>query len=121
MGDVYEAWRETRAHLKHEPDSTFLQTVEESLRPAALLDFLSSFRGLDTYEEPLNCTPEQAEEFLAKLDEIRQPQYREDETRAEVQRKVSEVLVKMRQLPWTGEHTYGDALNDVSLVLRYVI
>lgn len=121
MSDAYQAWRETREHLKQEPDSTFLQRVEESLRPAALLAFLGSFRGMDTYEEPLGCEPDEAEAFLAKLDELRQPTYRPDETRAEMQRQVSEALTAMRKLPWTGDHLYGDALDDASLVLRAVL
>jgi hypothetical protein len=121
MSDAYQAWRETREHLKQEPDSTFLQRVEESLRPAALLAFLGSFRGMDTYEEPLGCEPEQAEEFLSQLDELRQPTYRPDETRAEMQRQVSKALTAMRKLPWTGDHLYGEALDDASLVLQHIL
>lgn len=121
MSDAYQAWRETREHLKQEPDSTFLQRVEESLRPAALLAFLGSFRGMNSFEEPMGCEPDEAELFLAELDDLRQPPYRPDETQAEMQRQVSEALIAMRKLPWTGDHLYGDALDDASLVLWAVL
>lgn len=130
MSDAYQAWRRTKELLAgdHSEETElsaetigFLDMAEEALRPAALLAFLGSFRGLDTYEEPLECTPDQAEAFLAELDDLRQPTYRPDETRAEMQRQVSEALTAMRKLPWTGDHLYGDALDDASLVLWAVL
>ena len=122
MATAYEAWRETKEHLKQEPDSTFLQRVEESLRPAALLDFLASFRGLNTYEEPLNCDPDEAEEFLVKLDELRAPTAAQWNAQIEGMRVlVRRTLQDMRRLNWTGEHTYGDALDDAQQVLVHVL
>lgn len=118
------AWHETKRLLSSgeaEEQRAYLEAVLAGLQPAALLEHLGSFRGMDTFEEPLGCEPDEAEEFLAKLDELRQPTYRPDETRAEMQRQVSEALTAMRKLPWTGDHLYGDALDDASLVLRAVL
>lgn len=130
MADAYEAWQETRRRLAGgypagttlTPEAAeYLQQIEESLRPAALTAYLASFRGLDIYEEPLECTPEQAEKFLADLDELRQPQYKPDETREQMRFEIGKALDAMKRLNWTGDHTYGDALSDAGQVLHSVL
>lgn len=90
MATAYEAWRETKEHLKQEPDSTFLQKVEESLRPAALTDLLETFvrNNQDMYDDAVTVDAETQGAFLTRLDELRQPRYREDETRSEMQRQL---------------------------------
>jgi hypothetical protein len=126
MTDAYDTWREAKKRLGEagaSGESAFLHTVEEHLRPAALTDFLERFvrENQDMYDDAVAISAEDETRFLTELDELRQPTYREDETRAEMQIQVSKVLTDMRQLNWTGDHTYGDALDDASLMLRAVL
>lgn len=129
MTDAYDDWRETRLRLKAEPDSVYLMRVENSLRPAALTAWLERFAedaviqddDGDRESNIALVSAEKQSKFLAVLDDLRQPAYRPDETRAGMQRQVSEALTAMRKLPWTGDHLYGDALDDASLVLRAVL
>lgn len=129
MTDAYDDWRETKLRLKAEPDSVYLMRVENSLRPAALTAWLERFAedaviqddDDDRQSSIALVSAEKQGKFLAVLDELRQPTYRPDETRAAMQRQVSEALTAMRKLPWTGDHLYGDALDDASLVLRAVL
>jgi len=121
MATAYDVWKTARERATEKPYDEHLQAVVEQLQPFAVRDFLADFRGLNGMEEPLGCDADEAAEFLAGLDELRQPQCREDETRAAMQLQVSKTLEHMRRLNWTGDHTYGDALSDVSVMLRHVI
>jgi hypothetical protein len=128
MADAYEAWQETKRRLADEPDSTYLQRVEESLRPSALEAYLERFIGehaaWDDQEEASYglVTSGSVQAFLEGLDELRQPTVRPDEVRAEVARQVDDVLGRMKRLNWTGAHDlYGDALDDARVIVRHVL
>jgi hypothetical protein len=121
MGDSYEAWKECKRRLADEPDSTFLQRVESSLRQAALEDYLESFRGLDGSEEQLTVDEHEAAVFLSGLDELRAPS--DAELRAARAVALSEAQVRIRsllELNWTGDHLYSDAVQDAVTMLASV-
>jgi hypothetical protein len=122
MSDAYEAWRDTKEALAEEPDSAYLRKVEEALRPAALLGYLAGFRGLDGNEEPLECDAEEAETFLAGLDKLRAPTHTDLwKLRAEMRIVAANALVALSRMNWTGEHTYGEALEDAEQALKEVL
>jgi hypothetical protein len=128
MSDAYAAWRETKAHLDasikaNDPDdvTAYYVRTEEALRPAALLGFLRSFRGLGNDEEPLGCDEWVAKEFLRDLDELRAPTSVElSDMKAELMAACLKATSKMLRLNWTGDHTYADAIADVRTVLDKV-
>lgn len=121
------AWHETKRLLdsgEADGQRAYLEAVLVGLQPAALLEYLeANCRSFDSerYDDEDRADTTDVREFLAGLDELRQPQYRDDETRAEMQREVSKTLTAIRRLNWTGEHTYGDALDDAQTVLRHVL
>lgn len=121
------AWHETKRLLdsgEADGQRAYLEAVLVGLQPAALLEYLeANCRSFDSerYDDEDRADTTDVREFLAGLDELRQPQYREDETRTELQRLVTKTLGHMRELNWTGDHTYGDAITDAHELLRHVL
>lgn len=121
MGDSYEAWQECKRRLADEPDSTFLQRVESSLRQDALEDYLESFRGLDGNEDPLTVDEYKAAVFLRGLDELRAPSDVELRRAREGALRDAEDRIKgLLKLNWTGDHLYSDAVHDALVMLTSV-
>lgn len=121
MGDSYEAWQECKRRLADEPDSTFLQRVESSLRQNALEDYLESFRGLDGNEETLTVDEHEAAVFLRGLDELRAPSDAElRRARVLALRDAEDRIKGLLKLNWTGDHLYSDAVHDALVMLTSV-
>lgn len=133
MSNAYEAWRRTKDLLAGDHSEErelsaetigYLDMAEEALRPAALLGYLdTNCRRFDSerYDPEDRATDADVREFLSGLDELRAPNQREiEQLRAEIFNPAIGQVERLRKMNWTGDHTYGDALDDVREVLLAV-
>lgn len=122
---AYEMWCRTKFKLVEEPDSEYLQGVEQTLRPQALPDLLAMFAGelYDRYDE-VTREPTQAEvdHLLTNLDLLRAPSTAElDKMRADLVWAVDSCLQGMERMNYTGEHTHFEVLADARVLLAAVL
>lgn len=116
MTGWYDGWREAKKRLTDKPDDEFLQNLVNNLHELALADYLEMFS-----DDGRSVDSESIAEFLAGLDELRAPSKAElDDFKAQLMANALKALDKMRGLNWTGEHTYGQALDDAEKVLDKV-
>lgn len=121
---AYKTWQEAKLRLAEEPGSEHLQAVVDYLQPAALEDYLTDFIGHNfsySDEIPLLQT-EDVPEFLAGLDEIRgMPAKGEvDKAKRALVLEIEKRVHALRKMNWTGEHLYGDAVDDALTVINSV-
>lgn len=120
--DAYEIWRDTKSLRASRPDDAeYLDSVLTALQPAALKGYLEAHAGLNGNEEPMTFDADEIAEFLAGLDELRALSEAElNDLKAQLMADALKALRTMRGLNWTGEHTYGEAIDDVEKVLDKV-
>lgn len=123
MTGWYESWREVKRRLEEKPEDEFLQNLLGNLREMAVHDYVERYAGLDIYEEPIRFKSEDVSGFLLGLDEIRgTPKSSEVEAlRKDMARSADEVLDKLSKLPWSGDNTYGEAIDDARELLWSVL
>ena len=118
---AYETWREAKArrdNATEKQEAELFAEIVESMRSAALLDYLDEHcRRFDSerYDPTDRADAQDVAEFLAGLDELREPN-----TQAAKELYFNPAIGRLSQLKrmnWTGDNTYGEALDDAIEVL----
>lgn len=128
MPNAYETWRETKRLLEDESvtdeQDAYYQAVLDSLQPKALHAYLTEFvaSNFNYTEEVADIEVGDIPEFLAGLDDLRGPSLREQNNlRAELILVANKALDKLALKNWTADNTYGEAIEDIRTVLKYVL
>lgn len=138
MGEQSYTLHDARAALSRAldvgdyPPEWATRTMIEHTAASALQDFVATFvddhasTDYDSGALLVEIDSEDVAQLLAGLDNLRAPlpsvveQERKQATDA-LAREVDDILNRMGQLNWTGDHLYGDALEDARVIVRHVL